>query len=66
MMGSSSSVVSTVSRLPRVKMVERFLKEALEEKKLTGGQGERENNQEGECSSLIPRNPGVSWEWEWD
>ncbi len=34
MIGSSSSVVSTVSRLPRVKMVERFLNVALEEKKL--------------------------------
>ena len=36
MMGSSSSVVSTVSRLPRVKMVERFLKVTLVEKKLGG------------------------------
>ena len=36
MMGSSSSVVSTVSRLPRVKMVERFLKVTLVEKKLAG------------------------------
>ncbi len=34
MIGSSSSVVRTVSRLPRVKMVERFLNVALEEKKL--------------------------------
>jgi len=35
MMGSSSSVVSTVSLLPRVKMVERFLKVTFVEKKLT-------------------------------
>ena len=34
-MGSSSSVVSTVSLLPRVKMVERFLKVTFVEKKLT-------------------------------
>ena len=33
MMGSSSSVVRTVSRFPRVKMVERFLKVVLVEKK---------------------------------
>ena len=34
MMGSSSSVVSTVSLLPSVKMVERFLNVAFVEKKL--------------------------------
>ena len=33
MIGSSSSVVRTVSLLPRVKMVERFLKVVLVEKK---------------------------------
>ncbi len=33
MMGSSSSVVRTVSRLPSVKMVERFLRTVLVEKK---------------------------------
>ena len=34
MMGSSSSVVRTVSLLPKVKIVERFLKVALLAKKL--------------------------------
>ena len=63
MMGSSSSVVSTVSLLPRVKMVERFLKVTFVEKKLTanvkegrvmwsgrdggGGRGEGEEGEGG-------------------
>ena len=49
MMGSSSSVVSTVSRLPRVKMVERFLKVTLVEKKLAG------RVKVGGTASLVPR-----------